>query len=341
MFKKNLQKRFIVLIILGVFILGNVTVLPSKVEASVGEDVMTLISSLLLQVQKLQEQLQFLQEDKDVEVVSAACPYVWSRYINESDYGTDVQDLQKFLNNYSEKTKVTYFGFGSKGFETPYFGKATGAAVKNFQAIYDIEESGFGPLTQAKAQQVCGSKDEVDPVPTTPTASLFTNILTNKKTLTLTVTASQNSNQLPTVCGPISLGSITWGDGNQETVYGLGCSSLQQDVTLTHEYKKDGSYTVTFTNLQHTNIEQKITLSSVPVKVTPYTIGDVASVTSVNIDPIKMAIDDEYTLYTISLKNGAVHKVQVNGMVPREYINNDVYATGYTGDVEALFAKAL
>lgn len=142
MFKKNLQKRFIVLIILGVFILGNVTVLPSKVEASVGEDMMALISSLLLQVQKLQEQLQFLQEDKDAEVVSAACPYVWPRYINESDYGTDVQDLQKFLNNYSEKTKVTYFGFGSKGFETPYFGKATGSAVKNFQAIFDIEENG-------------------------------------------------------------------------------------------------------------------------------------------------------------------------------------------------------
>lgn len=71
-----------------------------------------------------------------------------------------------------------------------------------------------------------------------------------------------------------------------------------------------------------------------------YTLSDVKSVTSRAVDPIPLAIDDEYTLYTITLNDGVVHTVK-KGFTPQSIFDAAVRATGYTGDIAALIAKAV
>jgi hypothetical protein len=66
-----------------------------------------------------------------------------------------------------------------------------------------------------------------------------------------------------------------------------------------------------------------------------YTLRDVKSVTSKYVDPIANAADDEYTLYTITLKNGTKHEVR-RGFAPAEVFEHAIEATGYTGDIQAL-----
>lgn len=71
-----------------------------------------------------------------------------------------------------------------------------------------------------------------------------------------------------------------------------------------------------------------------------YSLSDVQTVTAVAVDPIAGAIDDEYTLYTITLKDGTKHEVKTYGMVPAESNERAFKATGYTGDVSKLMAMA-
>jgi len=70
-----------------------------------------------------------------------------------------------------------------------------------------------------------------------------------------------------------------------------------------------------------------------------YGIGDIKSVISKYVDPIPNAVDDEYTEYTITLKDGTVHKVRV-GFLPQSVIEEMFRATGYTGSISALLALA-
>jgi PKD repeat protein len=72
-----------------------------------------------------------------------------------------------------------------------------------------------------------------------------------------------------------------------------------------------------------------------------YGLGDIKTVTAKSVDPIPGAIDDEYTLYTITLNNGTKHEVKVNGMVPAEFIEKSFRATGYTGSIKELTALAV
>ncbi len=63
---------------------------------------------------------------------AVASPFLFTRDLAPGDTGTDVYELQKFLNK-NESTFVAMSGPGSAGNETNYFGPATQAGVIKFQ----------------------------------------------------------------------------------------------------------------------------------------------------------------------------------------------------------------
>ena len=111
-------------------------------------------------------------------------------------------------------------------------------------------------------------------------------------------------------------------------------------------WKVDGSVFVPPSGLTFMNMADM--MKGIPVVTTPpdskvqsYTLADVEKVTYINVDPIKAAIDDEYTLYTIRLKSGATYSAHVSGMMPREMIQAALEQTGFMGDSNALMKLAV
>lgn len=84
----------------------------------------------------------------------------------------------------------------------------------------------------------------------------------------------------------------------------------------------------------------KSKLEDLVVSTTPstaaYSLADVKSVDVKEADPLLLAVDAGYTLYTITLNSGVVHKVKAYGMQPKSTLYTEFTKTGYTGDVNAL-----
>ncbi len=97
---------------------------------------------------------------------SSSCSYTFTRSLSTGSTGSDVMNLQKFL-NMSADTQVAASGTGSTGMETSYFGPMTAAAVSKFQTKYSSEilvpaglvnpTGYFGPSTMAKANSLCSA----------------------------------------------------------------------------------------------------------------------------------------------------------------------------------------
>lgn len=106
---------------------------------------------------------------------SSACPYTWTRNLQQGASGDDVKKLQQFLNSSSDTT-VAASGAGSVGNESTFFGPATRAAVIKFQNKYAAEvlapvglSAGtgyFGASSRAKANSLCSSAPTPTPTPT-------------------------------------------------------------------------------------------------------------------------------------------------------------------------------
>jgi hypothetical protein len=61
--------------------------------------------------------------------------FSFNRSLSTGSVGEDVRQLQVFLNNYSDQTKIASFGVGSPGMETNYFGNLTKQALIRFQNL--------------------------------------------------------------------------------------------------------------------------------------------------------------------------------------------------------------
>ena len=85
---------------------------------------------------------------------------------------------------------------------------------------------------------------------------------------------------------------------------------------------------------------------SLPVKPvypsvpTAYGLNDILTVTKKSVNPILLAVDDEYVLYRITLKTGQVYEVKVYGNQLVTTRDGNFKKTGYTGDVNQLILLA-
>lgn len=119
------------------------------VNAQSTADLQAQISALLAQIAQLQAQL-----NQGGTSSGTAC-YSFSRSLTTGMTGSDVKDLQVFLNG--RGYVVASSGAGSVGNESTYFGALTKAAVAKFQAANAISPAVgyFGPVTRAKVNSMC------------------------------------------------------------------------------------------------------------------------------------------------------------------------------------------
>lgn len=143
-----------------------------------------------------------------------------------------------------------------------------------------------------------------------------------------------------TLGSPCSPYTLDWGDGekvSQEPQEDVMCIQVLQDMSLEHTYEEEGTYTIVLTHSGMTN-SRKI---DVPVTVTNFGLDDIQTVTSLWVDPNEMMADEEYTIYTITLKDDTVVEVNAGGFTTQEWRDQQFVDAGYIGDVSALMALAV
>src|SRR3989338_1105258 len=123
------------------------------------------LSDLQAQVNTLLAQIAALQA-ASAGTSGAAC-FTFTTSATVGSTGSEVMEIQQFLNGHG--AQVAASGAGSPGNETAYFGALTRAAVTKFQVTNGISPTAgyWGPLTRAKANQLCAGAPVV-PGPVTP-----------------------------------------------------------------------------------------------------------------------------------------------------------------------------
>ncbi len=134
-----------------------------------------------------------------------ASAYTWNTNLKLGSTGTDVLELQKFLNTNSDTKLATAPDAGAPGYETSYFGIRTRAAVVKFQDKYTSEiltplglTSGTGyfyAASRAKANAISGGIVTPTPTPTpTPQGTGLTITAGTQPTASL---APYNASRVP------------------------------------------------------------------------------------------------------------------------------------------------
>lgn len=175
----TIQKQ-VLAVLMGAMICFGIafTTLPMKAEAQTAPSM--TVEQMLAQIQQLMAIIASLQAQIEARnttlTVPSVCPYAWTRPLAIGDTGRDVMKLQQFLNT-SADTRIAVTGDGAPGFETTYYGQATADAVSAFQVKYRSEilspvgyvnpNGFFGPLSMAKANQLCATAPGVPTPPDT------------------------------------------------------------------------------------------------------------------------------------------------------------------------------
>ena len=73
-------------------------------------------------------------------------------------------------------------------------------------------------------------------------------ILEGNKNIILVTELSLPKNAIPVELGPVKYGSVSWGDGNTENVFGLVGSGLTQSFSIKHTYKTVGTFVIKVTD---------------------------------------------------------------------------------------------
>lgn len=83
------------------------------------------------------------------------CTYNFTKNFQYNDEDEDIFELQKFLNSDS-RSVITRSGAGSPGNETNYFGNSTSNAVREFQKIVSLRQTGiFDDATRSAINKIC------------------------------------------------------------------------------------------------------------------------------------------------------------------------------------------
>ena len=144
--------------------------------AATVDELTAQINSLLSTIMSLQSQLAALQGGS----VGGAC-YTFTQNLTLGSTGSEVLNLQKFLNKDAATQIASGVDAGAPGYETSYFGARTKAAVVKFQDKYTAEVltpvgltagTGYwGPSSRAKANTLCSVVVVPPPTGTTPPAT--------------------------------------------------------------------------------------------------------------------------------------------------------------------------
>lgn len=137
------------------------------------EDLEARIAELVAQIAELEAQLG--DESAAPSTTAAGCETEFNSDLSMGDSGSEVMQLQVFLNEQVDGLEVASSGAGSPGNETEHFGSLTQAAVIDFQEKYASEvlaphdlTSGtgyWGRTSRAKANELC---EQVTVTPTEP-----------------------------------------------------------------------------------------------------------------------------------------------------------------------------
>lgn len=329
--------RFITATLIMGFVLGLTLLVPmGKAQANSStptvDELRTMIQNLQAQISLLKEQL--AQSEVEETPRSTQACVGWSRALSRGSRGDDVNALQSFLK--------------SKGYfddeVTDYFGVVTENAVKRFQAAHGVVSSGdayttgygmVGRLTRAKLNALCTNSEVGSSLPIDESA-LGASPRTGEVPLTVNFWSEWS--------GQTGKAIIKFGDGESEEVdycYAPSDYCLKPGKN-THTYTEPGNY-----GAKLMRESDNVVIGSVRIEVTEedsrseYDLGDVDSVTYMDVDPIKEAADDEYRQYTIKLNNNEVRTVKTFGLMTSEMYENAFRESGYTGDVSELVALAV
>lgn len=165
--------------------------------------------------------------------------------------------------------------------------------------------------------------------------------------------ASSQGGWFDLLCLQKGLGTVEWGDGKSNSIRGSGCLTGTRTVTMRHTYAATGTYAVKVTDT-HGNTERvNVTISSrsnggdslgrpggTPAASNAYDIDDVSRVTARNLlgGDYPSPVVGSFVEYTITLKDGKVHKVRWYGNSNAQ-LEQQLRATGYTGTVKDILDK--
>ncbi|MEK7120546.1 MAG: peptidoglycan-binding domain-containing protein, partial [Patescibacteria group bacterium] len=237
MYLRNAKLSKIVASVIGFSMVLSVAFTGIPANAQTAAELQAQIQSLLATITALQGQLATLGGG-----TTGACTFTFTQALKQGSTGSEVMNLQKFLNK-SADTQVSTTGAGSPGNESSYFGPATKAAVMKFQTKYASEvltplglsgATGFwGVASRAKANAMC-SVVVVPPPGTPPPAATGTSLMVAAGTQPAATLAPEGASNVPFTKFTLTAGTDGAVAVNGVTVQrvGLGSNSVFSGVVL-------------------------------------------------------------------------------------------------------------